>query len=135
MKNWIGGLICFIALASCSNDDDNTVVVNTDLIGKWQLVEQLLDPGDGSGIFRPVDSQLTIEFFDNGTVISTNGSLCNMFIESQDTSSGTFSLDDTTLNIGCGDDTITIFFQKMGPDLILNFICIEACAQKYKKLP
>ncbi|MEW7292002.1 lipocalin family protein [Aquimarina sp. 2304DJ70-9] len=134
MKIYIGFFICFIGLVSCSNDDDTTVVMNTDLIGKWQLIEQLVDPGDGSGTFQPVDSQLTIEFFDNGTVISTNGSLCNMFTVSQDISSGTFSLDNNTINIGCDDDVITIFFEKNGSELILNFICIEACAQKYKKV-
>ncbi|GAA4278767.1 hypothetical protein GCM10022259_34920 [Aquimarina mytili] len=122
-----------MVVTSCSDDDD-TINISTDIVGKWLLVEQLVDPGDGSGTFQPVDSDFTLEFFNNGTIVSTNGSLCDVFTSSNDTSSGTFSLENTTLNIGCEDDVITIFFEKNEAELILNFICIEACAQKFRKL-
>ncbi len=120
-------------LLSCSGDGNSGA--DTEILGKWQLFEQLLDPGDGSGTFQAVDSELLLEFFDNGTIVSVNGSLCNIVGGPDDTSSGTFSLEDNTVSIGCTDEMITIAFQKSGSDLILNFFCIEACAQKYRRVP
>ncbi len=132
MKKIVILILSFGLLFSCKNDDD--AIESTNLVGKWQLVEQLLDPGDGSGTFQPIDSELTLEFFDNGTIISTNGSLCNIFTQSGGTSSGTFSLMENTINIECSDNIIPISFERIGVGLVLNFPCIEACAQKYRKI-
>ncbi len=125
-------ILSFVLLFSCKSDDD--ALRSTDIVGKWQLVEQLLDPGDGSGTFQSVDSELALEFFDDGTIVSRNGSLCNIFTESGGTSSGTFSLNDNMINIECPSDTFRISFERTGLNLVLNFSCIEACAQKYKKV-
>ncbi len=133
MRGIVFIFLSFMILGSCSDDDD-ALNISADIVGKWLLVEQLVDPGDGSGTFQLIDSDFTLEFFDNGTVTSANGSLCNVFTPSDDTSSGTFSLENKTLTIGCEDDVITIFFEKTGTELILTLICIEACAQKFKKL-
>lgn len=40
----------------------------------------MADPGDGSGTFQPVESDKTIEFKNNGSVI-TNNSLCDPYSE------------------------------------------------------
>ncbi len=130
MRKFLVSVVTFGILISCVNDDN---VSEPDIVGKWQLVQELIDPGDGREDFAPVDSELMLEFFDNGTVVSVNGSLCNFSTPSNDSSSGTFSVKDKTIAIGCEDDVITISFE-IGEDLILRFGCIEQCAQKYQRI-
>lgn len=70
MKKLIFTLIIAGILFSCNNDDDSNL--NTDLIGNWQLIEVLSDPGDGSGTFSSVESDKTITF-KSGGIIASNG--------------------------------------------------------------
>ncbi len=120
----------FGVLFSCSKSEENT---NTDLIGKWKLIEVLADPGDGSGTFHSVSSDKIIEFHSTGTVTS-NGSICSMSIESNSSSSGTFSLSDSTINSpDCSAYPLKIGFQKEGSILIISYPCDEACMEKYSK--
>ncbi|MDY8135798.1 lipocalin family protein [Aquimarina sp. 2201CG5-10] len=130
MKNYVYLFLLFSLLISC-NDDDS--LDNTSLIGKWNLKEQLVDPGDGSGTFQSVDSDMIIEFFVNGTITSSNGTLCNFTHPSTDSSSGTYSFSDKTILINCGENEIRIGFEQIGSELILHFLCIEECSQKYRK--
>ena len=53
-------------------------------------MEQLVDPGDGSGIFMPINSNRIFEFFSDGTV-TVNGILCYISSEVGQQNSGTFS--------------------------------------------
>jgi hypothetical protein len=46
--NYLIASFLFVIFGSCEKDDQNPV----QLIGKWKLVEQLVDPGDGSGVFE-----------------------------------------------------------------------------------
>ena len=62
-------LVVLLAV-SCNSED-------VELVNKWQLIEMLADPGDGSGGFEPVTSNKVIEFWDDGTITS-NGSICTM---------------------------------------------------------
>jgi len=94
MKKVLIILLSIGVFISCAKNDD---IKNTDLIGKWKLIEVLADLGDGSGIFHSVSSDKIIEFQSNGTVTS-NGSICDMSIESVSSSSGTYSLSDSTIN-------------------------------------
>ena len=66
MKNSILILLAMFLL-NCSSDDSKPSG-ETALIGKWKLIEQLADPGDGSGTFQPIESDIVIEFFSNGNV-------------------------------------------------------------------
>ncbi len=123
----LGLVICI----SCDNEDDE----NTDstLIGEWKLIEVLVDPGDGSGTFQSVESNKVIEFKDDGTITS-NGTICNMSVESDSSTSGTYSLTDSTIySAGCLDHVIDIWFELDGSDLIIYYPCIEACGAKYRK--
>ncbi len=104
----------------------------TSLQGEWRLIEVLADPGDGSGMFTPVSSNKTIEFFSNGTIAS-NGELCFMTIESNSPSSGTYELLDHTISANCIDAGMPITFNQQGDVLIVTYPCIEACQHKYKK--
>ena len=76
MKKTILFLFTLGFLTSCSYNNDD-IPVSSEIVGKQKLVEQLSDPGDGSGTFKSVVSDKTIEFLVNGTIIS-NGTLCYM---------------------------------------------------------
>jgi hypothetical protein len=123
-------LISIGVLISCSKSDDNK---NSDLIGKWKLIEVLADPGDGSGTFHSVSSEKIIEFQSNGTVTS-NGSICAISVESGSSSSGTYSLSDSTINSSdCPSTPLKIKFHINGSTLTINYPCDEACIAKYIK--
>ena len=114
---------------ACSKDEDD----NPELIGTWKLTEVLADPGDGSGTFHQVSSNKMLEFRTDGTITS-NGSICEMSIESGSPSTGTYSLSDSTITSpDCEDSVIKIKFEKEGSSLIVYYPCIEGCMAKYKK--
>lgn len=68
-------LLSILILASCQNNDDTTIYISP-VIGKWHIIEQYSDPGDGSGSYEPVETDEYIEFFSDGTVKS-NRNICN----------------------------------------------------------
>jgi len=126
-------LVLFLAFTffSCSKKNENKI--DTELVGVWKLTEVLADPGDGSGIFHSVNSNKTIEFHSDGALTS-NGVICEMSIESNTPSSGTYSLADSTINSSnCANSAIKIRFVKNGSTLIINYPCIEGCGAKYVK--
>lgn len=132
MKKSLILLGLLLTIISCDKNDDNE---NTDslLIGEWQLIEVLADPGDGSGTFRSVESDKFIKFHDDGKIIS-NGAICNTSIESDLVSSGTYSLADSTISSpDCSESAIKISFELQGTNLILNYPCIEPCRAKFEK--
>ena len=103
--------------------------------GTWQLVEVLADPGDGSGTFQPVASNEKLQFFSNGTFISSED-LCFSDSESEP-SSGVYELESGVLFInGCflwGEAAHYNFSITEEDELIVAFPCIEPCANKYKR--
>lgn len=128
-------------MLSCSSDD-NKPKDNTGLIGKWKLTEQYLDPGDGSGDFQYIDSDRVITFLSDGTV-EINGQLCFMASEVGDLETGDFLLitDSDTQYDGeiipnkCSSRSVKVYFDlPVSGNLILWYQCIEACAQKFKKI-
>lgn len=120
-------IIIFLTLAySCSRNDNN---IETELIGKYRLIEILADPGDGSGTFQPVSSNKTIYFYNDNTVTS-NGELCLMYIESNSSTFGTYSIADSTINSG----NCMLTFEIIDEELIIIYPCIEACRAKFLKL-
>ena len=125
MKYLFLSLLIIVALASC----DKEPCIETDLIGEYRLAEMLMDPGDGSGTFQPVNSDKTIEFHNDGTVTS-NGDLCFMTIEANSPTSGTYSITDSTISItGCSD----LAFELENDDLIIHYPCIEGCSAKFRR--
>jgi len=135
-------LILFsLVLVNCtSNDDKSPYEGNPELLGKWKLIEQLSDPGDGSGIFNPIDdSNREIEFFSNGTV-TVNGVLCYMSSEVGDQNSGSFSVlenndyyDGEIKPNDCDYPETKLYFKIEDPNLIIWYLCIEGCGQKFIK--
>jgi hypothetical protein len=128
MKRLFTLAICGV-LSACTSE---TEMGNADLIGKWKLVEALLDPGDGSGVFQPITSDRTIEFFRDGKFISSEP-LCPG-TDASTSLTGTYSVEKSELvPDGCSffGDGRTILFKIEGRSLILSYPCIEACRYKY----
>lgn len=119
--------ILLVSNFSSCKKDKNTTIVN-----KWKLIEQYSDPGDGSGDFNPVESNKTIEFLDNGTVVS-NGSLCIMSYDVDGQTTATYN-DSTIITNNCDYENFTIYYQLKDNNLILWYPCIEGCAQKYQQI-
>ncbi len=130
MKKLVIFIFVVATIAACTNNDNQ----ETELIGTWKLTEVLADPGDGSGTFHSVDSDKTLEFHPDGTV-SCNGIICDMSIESNISSGGTYSLTDSTITpTDCQNSVITIQFEQTGSILVLYYPCIEPCKSKFVKI-
>lgn len=129
-------LFTSVLLISCSKNN-NENYEDPQLIGKWKLIEQLIDPGDGSGIFKKVESNKTIEFLANGTVVS-NGTLCDMNINSEYETIGAYFTPENYLKPNneneCNFPDLKISFEFQNSNLILWFPCIEGCGQKFVKI-
>ena len=118
-----------ISFSSCSEDE----IDSNNIIGEWKLIEQLADSGDGSAVFKPINSDKTFTFFDNG-IVTTNGSLCNPYSE-QELTSGSFSFEEKQIITNCNNSNISfIDFELKQGFLILNFISNEGFSQKFKKI-
>lgn len=106
----------------------------SDLVGSWRLIEQLADPGNGSGTFQPVTSQKTIQIYADSTFIA-NGQMCTMSADTLGAETGIF-LDSVTISLTMSPcwGVFPITYQHAGDTLIIVYPCIEACRQKYVKL-
>ncbi len=121
--------IIAMTLISCYKGKDEELTMS----GTWKLTEVLADPGDGSGTFNPVNSNKTLTFNSNGMVTS-NGEICSMSVESNKSSTGTFTETNFTIQSSYCPD-ITIGFKVIGNELILTYPCIEPCRLKFIKVP
>lgn len=136
-------IILFSFFISCSTDDSRPKE-QPQLIGKWRLIEQLSDPGDGSGTFQPIDSNRVIEFFSDNTV-KINGVLCFMSSEIAIEESGTYMMitdsnidtqhDGEIIPNTCSSRSAKVYFDlPVSGNLILWYVCIEPCGQKFEKI-
>lgn len=142
MKNWSVLALLFIGFISCTDNDDEIDTAQPELMGTWLLVEQNVDPGDGSGEFQKVDSEKSIEFLEEG-IFKSNGTFCDMNVESTETSSGTYVINDSIVSQfspenylmpeGCDTEEYKVSLYIEESALILSYPCIEGCAQKYRK--
>ena len=102
-------------------------------VSSWRLVEQLFDPGDGSGEFEPVDSDKTITFFEDG-IIKSNGELCSMEAGiTEEGSTGNYISESNTITANCSGNDFSYSYEMNGDELIVSFPCIEPCRHKFKK--
>ncbi|MCL6294566.1 hypothetical protein [Jejuia spongiicola] len=142
MKNSILFLFALI-LISCTSDDNKVLIENEALLGKWKVIEVLVDPGDGSGTFQPATYNRTVEFFSNA-IVTASGTLCFLGSESNP-STGTFKListNETDINHDgeikpndCGFSEARVYFDiTSNNELILWYPCIEGCGEKFEKI-
>lgn len=102
------------------------------LTGTWELKEVLMDPGNGSGVFTAVSSDKNLVFQTNENV-NSNGIICDMSIESNTSTSGTYSAIDSTI-ISATCQNLVIKYELSGDTLILIYPCFEACKAKYNRV-
>lgn len=127
MKKLRFAIVLLIAI-SCDHESGPV-----SLKGKWKLVAQLVDPGDGSGMFINISSEKTLEFYSNATV-SSNGSICSMDAGTTTKTTGTYDeQENSIIPIDCVPGN-KIYYTIEGKDLILTYTCKEGCKAKYAKL-
>lgn len=124
-------LLISVSLVACKKDEDNNP--ESDLIGTWKLTEVLNDPGDGSGTYQAVESSKTMTFFNDNTLTS-NGSLCNNSTNSDNQTSGIYSLIDSTYTSDdCSNSAFDFSFRLENGELTIAYPCIEPCGAKFTK--
>ena len=126
MKISFAILVILSLFTSCKKKDGGS------LTGTWELKEVLMDPGNGSGVFNAVNSDKNLVFHNNGNV-NSNGIICDMSIESNTSTSGTYSAIDSTI-ISATCQNLIIKYELSGDTLILIYPCIEACKAKYTRV-
>ncbi|MFK7772497.1 MAG: hypothetical protein AB8F94_10165 [Saprospiraceae bacterium] len=128
MKKIMFLLVAIVVIFSCSEKKENS------LIGKWKLTEQMIGIGNGNATFQKVNSEKTIEFLKNGTLVS-NGTLCTLSKDSDQAEEAIFSeIKNAIILKDCGSNNKDIYIEMKGAELILSYQCIEVCQQKYIKL-
>jgi hypothetical protein len=126
MKVSFAILVIISFLASCKKNDRDS------LTGTWLLKEVLMDPGNGSGVFTAVGSDKNLVFNTNGNV-NSNGVICDMSIESNTSTAGTYSeIDSTIISTTCPN--LILKYEVSGDTLILIYPYIEPCKAKYIKV-
>jgi hypothetical protein len=126
MKVSFAILVIISFLTSCKKNDRDS------LTGTWLLKEVLMDPGNGSGVFTAVGSDKNLVFNTNGNV-NSNGVICDMSIESNTSTAGTYSeIDSTIISTTCPN--LILKYEVSGDTLILIYPCIEPCKAKYIKV-
>ena len=129
MKNILFLALCLFALTACQDDDDGN---RPGARSSWELAFVLADPGNGSGVFTPVDSDRTLDLLDEGSWVA-NENLCTFGTTDEQASTGVYSLEDGTFTV---DDCVTtggspFSIEVRGDTLDLTYLCIEACAHRY----
>ena len=126
MKISFAILVILSLFTSCKKKERDS------LTGTWELKEVLMDPGNGSGVFTAVSSDKNLVFHTNGNV-NSNGIICDMSIESNTSTSGTYSENDSTI-ISATCQNLIIKYELSNDTLILIYPCFEACKAKYIKV-
>ncbi|MCJ8292033.1 MAG: hypothetical protein HRT58_19300 [Crocinitomicaceae bacterium] len=108
---------------------------STGIVGEWELIEELIDPGDGSGTFQPISSNKEIKFCDDGT-FEANGEMCMMENQASSTQEGTYDVTTNTFspNSCMIMAPMSYSYSVNGDVLILTYPCIEGCQQKYCRI-
>lgn len=129
MARYLFLLLPLLILNGCATESTGA---GDPLVGTWQLTEQLIDIGDGNGSYQPVESGETLVFRADGTV-TANFNFCNPIDGSSQLRSGTWSLEDGTLQPDCRPDRpLPIALE--GDVLTLRPFCIEQCGDRYRKV-
>ncbi|MFK7787550.1 MAG: hypothetical protein AB8B56_20675 [Crocinitomicaceae bacterium] len=119
----------FALLSACNKE-----ACCEDIVGEWRLVEELMDPGDGSGTFQPIVSNKIVKFNSDGT-FEANDDMCGLSNQSSATNhTGTY---DTSTETFSPDNCMSMApmsyrYSVSGSYLILTYPCICGCQQKYK---
>lgn len=122
----------FLILTSCEKEECG---FDKGIVGEWKLIEELMDPGDGSGTFQAVISDKEVKFCDDGT-FEANGDMCAMANQSSSTHTGTYDTSTETFspNNCMSMMPMTFYYSVNGNTLILTYPCTCGCQQKYTRI-
>lgn len=116
-----------ITVISCSKKNDD--ISSNSVEGNWKLTGVLDFPGNGSRTFESVISNKILTFSNDGK-LSSNGTICNLAIDTYASSATTYSEFNSTIN--CYNHTIQ--YELNGNTLILNLGGIEQLKAKYSRV-
>lgn len=133
MKKLLLMLMAAALLPACQKDTQERPDPEV-LEGTWLLTEVLFDPGDGSGQFRPVDSERELSLA-SGNTFSANYDVCQA-IEEGEKFSGTFIRTDAhEFLIECAQSLLNSVQGRLEDGwLVLYYPCDEPCAYRFKKI-
>lgn len=127
-----------LIITSCS-ESETTINIpdksnsSNELLGEWTLIERLVDPGNGSGTFQAVQSDKKIKFLEN-LQFESSEPLCVLIPSSHELGKGSYTLDPQMLFPDNCDFTSELNYQLDNGFLIINYLCIEPCAEKYQRI-
>lgn len=132
-------LIIFL-LSSCESEltDKTLESENAEVLGSWKLIEELWDPGDGSGVYQTTTRDLVITFYTDQT-FSTNNSLCSYYENDPVSGSGIVDADENKIypeecQPENGEGEFALWYELTETNLFLYYMCIEPCGLKFEKL-
>jgi hypothetical protein len=130
---FILSVVLLVSVGAACTKEQTPSKVNSGIEGNWKLIEQLNDPGDGSGTFQATNDNKVITFDANGNFTCT-ATTCMTGIGSGP-SSGTYNLTNLTLSPdSCSAAGFDIRFEIYGDTMIISYPCFEACKEKFIKL-
>jgi hypothetical protein len=119
--------IIIITSISCTRTTCDPLDGSYTLQGKWKFRESYMDPGDGSGTWKPApQGQTYIEFRQDGT-LATDLPLFSGYARYQHTDSTVTLLPPT------GTNTFLMYYKIQGSTLELNPLCFEGCGYRFKR--
>lgn len=120
MKEYIVIILFAAVFTGC-----NKHLSKTGLVGKWNLTESLMDPGDGSGKWTPPSQKTTIEFTSAGLIK----------YDDNKPSVAYKIINDSLMEISSpGSSTISYRYKVDDNKLFMRPPCIEACGERYIRL-
>ncbi len=128
-------ILSFLALLIITLTSCDIGLKKDEIVGFWQLTEELSDPGDGSGTFQEIKSDKIIIFHKDGSFF-TNGPMCEFTRRTGVESRGTYSVEDGELIVdGCAEPLfLRPRFEVDRLELTIWFACFEGCGHRYKKI-
>ena len=136
-------LIGMIVSCTSHNISETGIYGEWKMIGKADIAALIVDTNGNvntnwDDYVQPVNSDKTMTFHPDGTVTS-NGQMCSFYTESNQPSSGTFSLKDSTITtLQCywfpsQGITYQSWFEIEGDTMTIMHQCIEICLSIYEK--
>lgn len=106
--------------------------IDTKFAGEWELIETMIDPGDGSGKFNKVNSDKTLTIRINGN-IESNGNLCQLTTKADNRTKAQLIRNKNETILDSCKKGYKIYYELREDFLIVYYPCKETCAEKYKK--
>ena len=121
-------LITIMCISGCKKED----CTDNPYSGTWKLTEFLFTLEDGTMTIEPIDSDKTLTFECDNNKVTSNGNLCTISPDNDNSSKGEYSMSDNQITPeGCLGTTVSI--ELFDNYLMLDYPCIGACKAKYEK--